>query len=322
MYWNTIFYISNITGFSKAYDALLNLPALDGSFGKSSDMFDLLFSNPTSCQGNFKFGPVYRAEENESGAEFAARVKIDFVKFLKTENPGGLNYTRRENIPLDKDARILFIGYHSNHNWDIAVSGMSIRNIMNEVPVGLMHRTVVAWCPWVKSFGCIAGTRSSAINAYKRGHRACMVIPGGAEEAKSSKGHLRTGFAQLAMEADAVIIPVVVENLQEMVFNPLFFLLNVTWFSKAYNYLIDLPGWIGWLFLQIKMYTWMWFSMLPVIPMPVKSGVIFGTPLHHEKDETVEHYAIRVSHEYEKLVHQTNPGGLNYTRALRARFNN
>ncbi|EQC40482.1 hypothetical protein SDRG_02374 [Saprolegnia diclina VS20] len=237
-----------------------------------------------------------------------------------------------ENIPTKKDARILFVGYHSNHNWDITLTGMSVRQIMDEVPVGLMHRTLVTCCPWLKAFGCIQGTRANALAAYERGHRACMVIPGGAEEAlmghenaytvnwQSSKGHLRKGFAELAIEADAVIIPVVVENMQEMVFNPLFFLLNITYLSKLYDYLIALPGYIGWLFLQIKMWTWMWTAMLPVLPMPVKASVIFGKPLHQEKGESPEQYALRVSHEYARLMAATNPGGLNYSRALRARF--
>ncbi|OQR93315.1 hypothetical protein ACHHYP_02666, partial [Achlya hypogyna] len=238
----------------------------------------------------------------------------------------------RENVPVSKDARVLFVGYHSTHNWDIMLTGMTIREIMDEVPVGLMHRTLVTCSPWLKAFGCIQGTRANALAAYERGHRACMVIPGGAEEAlaghenaytvnwKSSKGHLRKGFAELAIEADAVIVPVVVRNMQEMVFNPIFFVLNVTYLSKAYDYLIAAPGIVGWLFLQIKMWLWMMSAMLLVIPIPVKVTVILGKPLRHEKDESAEHFAVRVANAYATLMEKTNPGGLNYTRALRDRF--
>ncbi|OQS07985.1 hypothetical protein THRCLA_20015 [Thraustotheca clavata] len=64
------------------------------------------------------------------------------------------------------------------------------------------------------------------MNVYNRGRQACFVIPGGAKEAVTgfenaftviwyiitSSGRVHTGFAQLAIDADAVIVPVVIKN--------------------------------------------------------------------------------------------------------------
>ena len=60
---------------------------------------------------------------------------------------------------------------------------MSIYDTIGQVPIGLVHRLIAMWHPWLKSLGCIIGSRANAVSAYAQGHRSCLVIPGGAEEA-------------------------------------------------------------------------------------------------------------------------------------------
>ncbi|EQC40486.1 hypothetical protein SDRG_02378 [Saprolegnia diclina VS20] len=237
-----------------------------------------------------------------------------------------------EHIPKDKATRILFVGYHTTHNWDLLLTGMSLRDVLDEAPVGIMHRTLVALNPWLRLLGAIQGTRQNVLEMYNRGHRACMVIPGGAEEAvagfehaytvdwKSSSGRVRTGFAELAMDAKCVVVPVVVQNAQEMYFNPLFYLVNVTGLSRAYDHLLALPYGVGWVFLQLKLALWMTLTFPTSIPMPVKATLKVGKALRPRKAESPAVFARRVETAYRQFLHRENPGGLDYTRAVQARL--
>ncbi|OQR85542.1 hypothetical protein THRCLA_10682 [Thraustotheca clavata] len=237
-----------------------------------------------------------------------------------------------EHLPKDQSTKLLFVAYHSSHNWDIMMMSMSIYEAMGAIPKGLVHRSIMACHPWLKMMGCIVGTQENAMNSYNNGQRVCIVIPGGAEEAvagfenaytvnwTSSTGRPRTGFAELAINANAVIVPVVIKNQQEMCWNPIFFLANFTRLSKAYNALLNLPYGIGWFLWQLKCFLWFTLSCCFQIPLPVKATLKFGPVCRAQENESGINFARRVEAEYAKLLEFENPGGLNYSRALKERF--
>ncbi|OQR93322.1 hypothetical protein ACHHYP_02663 [Achlya hypogyna] len=327
MYFNPVFFLMNITGISRAYDALLAMP-----YGVGWLFLQLKFvlwitvtflaSIPMPVKSTLKIGVPVAPEANETPAALAQRAASAYEAFLH----------RADRLPRDPDKKILFIGYHSNHNWDIMMMGMGIKDALGEVPIGLIHRGIIACHPWLRWMGCIPGTRADALAAYAAGHRACVVIPGGAEEAvagfenaykvdwKSTSGRARTGFAELAIEADAVVVPVVVQNLQEMCFNPIFYLCNVTGISRGYDVLMRLPYGIGWLFWQLKGVLWLTLNCGTSIPLPVRATLQLGPALRQKRGETAANFAKRVERKYAQLLARANPGGLNYSRALRQRF--
>ena len=88
-----------------------------------------------------------------------------------------------QNIPKDPQQKILFVGYHSIHNVDLALICLSIYESIGEVPKSLTHRVFLRLNPWMRRMGSIYGTRDEARKAWESGNRACFVIPGGAEEA-------------------------------------------------------------------------------------------------------------------------------------------
>ncbi|EQC40484.1 hypothetical protein SDRG_02376 [Saprolegnia diclina VS20] len=237
-----------------------------------------------------------------------------------------------EHLPADPTRRMLFVGYHSDHNWDIMMMSMAIKDAIGEAPIGLLHRTIMMFHPWLRRMGCIPGTTANALAAYEQGHRACIVLPGGAEEAvagfenaykvdwKSTSGRPRTGFAKLAIAANAVVVPIVIQNQQEMCFNPIFFLCNITRLSHAYNYLMRLPYGIGWTFWQIKGVLWLTLNCGTSIPLPVRTTLRFGPALKPRKHESAVAFAKRVERKYAQLLARANPGGLDYARALGDRF--
>ncbi|EQC40485.1 hypothetical protein SDRG_02377 [Saprolegnia diclina VS20] len=237
-----------------------------------------------------------------------------------------------EHLPKDTSTKILFVGYHTTHNWDVLMMAMAIKDALGEPPVGLMHSAYVALSPWVSYLGGVEGTRANAADAYQRGHRACLVLPGGVEEAvagfenaytvnwKSASGRDRTGFAEVVLQAGGVIVPVVVQNAQEMCFSPVFFLSNVSGLSRVYDTLMTLPLGIGWFLWQLKQVLWLLFSFGSSIPLPVKATLKFGPPLQPLQHESAAAFAHRVASSYAAMLATEQPGGLNYTRALQARF--
>lgn len=233
---------------------------------------------------------------------------------------------------LDKTKSYLFISHHSQHNFDILLSNIAFYQQTGKIVRGLLHRVVFKCLPPFGWLGHVAGHRTTAVNLLQEG-RWVAVIPGGGEEAieghenayqlrwTSSTGRERCGWAKVAQEAKVNVVPVAGVHTQEMAFNIFAFVLNRTGFSRFYNkYLTTLPGCIGWTFYQLQSVSWFIVCSLLSIPVPVKAGLVIGTPMSIGSDETVEDFSNRAKIELQKLMDRENPGGLNYTRALKARF--
>lgn len=187
------------------------------------------------------------------------------------------------------------------------------------------------WVFWLKYLGGVAGHRESAVALLQSGY-CCGVIPGGAEEAmvghenayKTAWPTKRTGFARVAMESRAELIPFFTRNVEESGFNPI----HEIWHR--------LHGWVPFEYLTQKIHIPLvssfvytlgiiaWFvTSWVAIPLPVRCTFIFGDPVPYRADEEVEEVVARCQMALQSLInkHQPNaPQGRNYMRALAERW--
>jgi hypothetical protein len=133
----------------------------------------------------------------------------------------------------------------------------------------------------------------------------------------------RTGFARVAMAADALLVPFFTRNAEESRWN----LLHDIW------HLLRLYVPVQWLVnakipvVSSVMYTiaevvW-FFSCAFSIPIPVRSRVIFGKAVPYKSDEPVDVVVSRCHTALQTLINETQPNaseGRNYTRALVERW--
>lgn len=196
---------------------------------------------------------------------------------------------------------------------------------------GLAHRVLVLLFPLLSKLGFVPGHRDLAVEMLRSNMLVC-VIPGGGEEAMaghenaynllwvSRGGRQRLGFAHVAREANVPVVPLAGRSTQEMFFNVFASAANLIRLSHLYDKLLSLPNGIGWAFYQIKNFTWMFVCTCFSVPLPVRSGIVFGEPLRCGAQESTEQFALRVQQALQNLIDSHNPGGLNFSRAIRQRL--
>lgn len=190
------------------------------------------------------------------------------------------------------------------------------------------------WAPLLRFLGSVPGYRGTASALLKAGHWVA-VIPGGLEEALA--GHessyalnwpaKRRGFVEVAREARVPIVPVMVQNSEEMKFNVLFWLWNVLRLHR--------PGWaatrlpvVGPAFFKLGMFAWFlasWFALPVFVPVPVTIHI--GAPIEADYSrESVEAIRLRAEAALQRLIDKYQPidehsnQRKSYVRALRQRF--
>ncbi|MCL4131770.1 UNVERIFIED_CONTAM: hypothetical protein GTU68_044948, partial [Idotea baltica] len=161
---------------------------------------------------------------------------------------------------------------------------------------------IPGWASLLDAFHIKAGSVSSCIEDVKEGH-ILTIGPGGVREAQFSNHTYqliwgkRTGFAKVALKANAPIIPMFTENLRES-------FRTFCWPQRFWVYIYE---------------KW----KVPFAPVyggfPVKLRTYLGPPIFPLPDETPEELALRTQHAVEALIekHQRLPG--NILRALVAR---
>ena len=142
----------------------------------------------------------------------------------------------------------------------------------------LFHRLLMIFLPWLKYLGGVSGQRDSAVALLQSGF-CCGVIPGGAEEAmtghenayKVSWPSKRVGFAKVAMESGASLIPFFTRNVEESRWNPLHDIWHLLHGWVPFEYLtqkVQIP------IVRSVVYTFgicAWFATSCVaIPIPVR----------------------------------------------------
>ncbi|XP_022708867.1 transmembrane protein 68-like isoform X1 [Varroa jacobsoni] len=209
-----------------------------------------------------------------------------------------------ENIPLDRGA--LIVPYHALLPVDLyafigwfflrtnkMISG-SIDRLFWEVP---LLRTLF------KLSGCTSGGRDELVAELRNGSLK-FILPGGAYEAMFSENYSlewrnRTGFARVAKEADAPIIPMFTINTRQL-YTMYFFgfreKLRQWYLEKRIPILIPSGGW------------------------PVKLRTYLGKPLTCGTDESAEEFARRVQAAVEELrdKYQRRPNSI--IKAIADRF--
>lgn len=155
----------------------------------------------------------------------------------------------------------------------------------------------------------------------------CGVIPGGAEEAITGhenaynlKWGKRTGFARVVLNTGCPIVPLFVQNVEEMRFNPIFWVANKLRVGKLFDWVVasQVP-FVSWLVKQIGLCVWFNLSLLG-IPVPARVTLHVGTPLYPRKGDTPELLAARAHDALQSLINKHQPGGVNYWRAVKSRF--
>lgn len=194
----------------------------------------------------------------------------------------------------------------------------------------LFHRLLITCWPMLKYFGGVPGQRESAV-ALLRERFWCGVIPGGADEAMVGHGncyklhwpHNRKGFARVAMESDALLVPFFTRNTEESRYNPVHHLWHLLHAYVPVQWLLH----AGIPFVSSALYTLsevVWFcSCAFSIPIPVRCRVIFGQPVLYEADEPVEQVVARCKSALQSLIDEHQPHaaeGRNYSRALGERW--
>lgn len=235
-----------------------------------------------------------------------------------------------ENLPPPGKGALL-ISTHTTHNMDISMGLTGIHAKTGRVPRGLMHRAVFTLFPWLKYLGLVPGQRYTAKHLIHFGFLTC-VLPGGGEEAM--RGHenayslhpiwkKRRGFAHVAIDAGADIIPVFIRNVEEMRFNPFFFCWNRAGLSRRYQELIDWleprSRFLNSVVRQVGFWAWLTLSFWAV-PVPVKLTIIFGEPVSVRKQDSADNVAERSSAALEAMITDHQPHGHEYATGLRERF--
>ena len=186
----------------------------------------------------------------------------------------------------------LIVSLHTTHNADIFMLGTGAYSQIGRAPRGLLHRVLYLCNPWVKYIGMVPGQRYTAKHLLRNGFLV-GVLPGGAEEAMAghenaynlhARWNTREGFAAVAKEARAKIVPIFTINAEEMRWNPFFATWNALGFPQTiFNRLVSLPFGLGWLALQLGMFVWFQLSWWAV-PVPVKLKTVVGPPIDYDPD--------------------------------------
>eukprot|EP00475_Leptophrys_vorax_P001423 TRINITY_DN1076_c0_g1_i1.p1 TRINITY_DN1076_c0_g1~~TRINITY_DN1076_c0_g1_i1.p1 ORF type:complete len:204 (-),score=46.97 TRINITY_DN1076_c0_g1_i1:166-717(-) len=136
------------------------------------------------------------------------------------------------------------------------------------------------------------------------------------------KWHERRGFVKVAREGGRVpILPWFIRNVEEMRFNPFFFVFNYLGLSKLYTEkLMTLPGLPGWIFKQIGMFVW--FNLAWVgIPVPVKITYYIGKPIFPDYDkESDDEIAEKAREAMQNLINEHQPHKHSYLPGLIERW--
>lgn len=229
-----------------------------------------------------------------------------------------------ENVP---EGACLLVTYHSTHYTDTLAGPLLSYYYSGRVIRGLMHRTLHSCIPWVTYLGIIPGTRDEAVELLKTGH-VVAVLPGGAEEALTghenayklhAKWDERRGYVKVAMEANVPILPCFTRNVEEMRFNPIFYLWNLLGLGKTWTSLFDLPYGVGSACKWIALVVW-YFTMFLSIPVPVKCTSFTGKPIYPKPGQTADELADEVKNTLQGMMDKYQPHGHAYLPGIIENF--
>ncbi|XP_076032896.1 DGAT1/2-independent enzyme synthesizing storage lipids [Oratosquilla oratoria] len=208
-----------------------------------------------------------------------------------------------EHIPLKGPALIIY--YHGAIPLDcyyLVTRTILARNRLIRCVGDNFLEKVPGWKVMLEAFHVTPGTVSGCVKTLSRGH-ILAISPGGVREAQFSDHNYqlmwgkRTGYAKVAVESKAPVIPMFTENVREA-------FRTVSWPQALWRTIYEK-------------------TRLPCAPIyggfPVKLRTHLGKPVLAMPGETAEELAVRVETALQELInkHQRLPG--NIFRALLAR---
>lgn len=220
---------------------------------------------------------------------------------------------------------VLGIYYHSSHNSDIIYGTIAFQKEYGVVSRGLLHRRVVKFAPWIRYLGMVAGYRDTAEQLLKEGYFV-GVIPGGGEEAM--QGHenaykldwpaSRRGFVKVAIAAQAPIVPIFYQSVEEMRFNLFAFVWNKLYGSVAYDAIVQMHlPYISAIVKFIGECVWFTLSWLS-LPCLSKVTACIGEPIETKGCTEADIDRIR-NQSYvalQRMIDKYQPDGIDRQRAL------
>jgi len=241
----------------------------------------------------------------------------------------GLNHVNFTTKPRDKP--ILFYTRHSTHNSDIMPAWSIGCDATKRVTRCLVHRLLIQLFPILRMVGAVPGERESAVALLNAGFW-CAVIPGGADE--GLVGHRnayrlhwpdkRQGFARVAMESGAMLVPFMIRNGEESRWNPITDLFSFLRVYVLYNWIVEQQIPILSRVVYVVGYC-LWFSATFIqLPVPVRVTLVFGEAVSYDaQNDSVEALVARSKHALQDLIDANQPNareGRNYMRALMERW--
>ncbi|XP_065364925.1 DGAT1/2-independent enzyme synthesizing storage lipids isoform X2 [Calliphora vicina] len=208
----------------------------------------------------------------------------------------GYEVVGMENIPLEGPALIVY--YHGAIPVDMYYLNSRMLLQRDQLIYTIADRFLFklpGWGTLSEAFHISPGTIQSCVNILKDGN-ILAISPGGVYEAQFGDNYYellwrnRVGFAKVALEAKAPIIPCFTQNLREGFRQVGIFR---RFFLKLYNAV-----------------------RIPVYPIyggfPVKFRTYLGTPIEHDASLTPEELQIKVAQALEVLInkHQRIPGSI------------
>jgi len=231
-----------------------------------------------------------------------------------------------DKLPREGEGQgALFVSMHTTHNQDIPMMMTGLYAKTGRALRALIHRQVYRLNPYAKYVGAVPGNRATAVQLLQQGFFAAC-LPGGSEEAMTGHENAyrlharwgdRRGYAHVAKDAGVKIYPVFTENVEEMRFNPIFWLANKYKVGKVFDSIVSIPM-IGWVVKQLGMLIW--FVLAPLsIPMPVKLTTIIGDPIETE-GYSVDEIAVSTHSALQNLIDSRQPHGHAYRPGLESRL--
>lgn len=250
-----------------------------------SALFTIIYGHIYGLKGDF-----------ESGAWDVARYILALFWYRHGRLWHGYEVDGLENIPNKGPALIVY--YHGalpiDHYYFIATCLLSKNRLVKAIGDRFLFK-IPGWEPLLSVLQVSPGSVEDSSRALRDG-QILSVAPGGVFEAQFGDETYkllwgkRIGFAKVALQGHAPIIPVFTENVREA-FRTISF--GRSWFQKLYQKF-----------------------RLPIVPIfggfPVKMRTIIGKPIPYDPDLTPEQLATKTATAIHQLIagHQRIPGSI------------
>eukprot|EP00475_Leptophrys_vorax_P040063 TRINITY_DN7371_c0_g1_i1.p1 TRINITY_DN7371_c0_g1~~TRINITY_DN7371_c0_g1_i1.p1 ORF type:complete len:316 (-),score=72.34 TRINITY_DN7371_c0_g1_i1:174-1064(-) len=246
----------------------------------------------------------------------------------------GTKFRGLEHLESLKNKGWLGVTMHSTHNGEVVHVALGFYAFLGKLGRPFMHRAIYNVCPPVFSrAGMLPAHRHHASEVLKAGYHS-GVMPGGVEEAMTGHENAyklhpmwkkRRGWIAIAREAKVPFVPFFIQNVEEMRFNIVIYVLNRLGLTRTWDRIVKsqmLPNNVVRVLKSVFMWIWVLTCVTIAISIPVQVTVHIGKPIYIDWDKTVdEEVAEIVSRQMQDMIDHHQPYGHQYLPGLRSRWN-